>query len=187
MDDVTTLRETLSNKPSGGIIFTTIQKFGLKKEESRFPLLSVRDNIVVIADEAHRSQYGFDAMLDSDGKFKYGYAKHLRDALLNATFIGFTGTPTESEDRDTRAVFGDYISVYDIEDAVRDGATVPIYYESRLAKLDLSSDILKEIDKEVGDLDISNEISERERFKSKWSALEKLIIPHFVKTTLYKS
>ena len=175
MDDVANLRETLSNKPSGGIIFTTIQKFGLKKEESKFPVLSDRSNIVVIADEAHRSQYGFDAMLDKDGKFKYGYAQHLRDALPNATFIGFTGTPIESEDRDTRAVFGDYISVYDIEDAVRDGATVPIYYESRLAKLDLNSDILKEIDKEVGDLDIGEEVSDRERFKSKWSALEKLV------------
>ncbi len=175
MDDVTTLRETLLNKPAGGIIFTTIQKFSLKKEESRFPILSDRSNIVVIADEAHRSQYGFDAMLDKDGKFKYGYAQHLRDALPNATFIGFTGTPIESEDRDTRAVFGDYISVYDIEDAVRDGATVPIYYESRLAKLDLNADILKEIDKEVGDLDIGDELSDRERFKSKWSALEKLV------------
>jgi type I restriction enzyme R subunit len=130
---------------------------------------------VVIADEAHRSQYGFDAMLDKDGKFKYGYAQHLRDALPNATFIGFTGTPIESEDKDTRAVFGDYISVYDIEDAVKDGATVPIYYESRLAKLDLNAEILKEIDKEVGDLDIGDELSDRERFKSKWSALEKLV------------
>ncbi|PWE20364.1 DEAD/DEAH box helicase [Aliarcobacter skirrowii] len=175
MDDVATLRETLLNKPAGGIIFTTIQKFSLKKEESRFPILSDRSNIVVIADEAHRSQYGFDAMLDKDGKFKYGYAQHLRDALPNATFIGFTGTPIESEDKDTRAVFGDYISVYDIEDAVRDGATVPIYYESRLAKLDLNAEILKEIDKEVGDLDIGDEISDRERFKSKWSALEKLV------------
>lgn len=175
MDDVTTLRETLLNKPAGGIIFTTIQKFSLKKEESRFPVLSDRNNIVVIADEAHRSQYGFDAMLDKDGKFKYGYAQHLRDALPNATFIGFTGTPIESEDKDTRAVFGDYISVYDIEDAVRDGATVPIYYESRLAKLDLNAEILKEIDKEVGDLDIGDELSDRERFKSKWSALEKLV------------
>ena len=99
MDDVTTLRETLLNKPAGGIIFTTIQKFSLKKEESRFPILSDRSNIVVIADEAHRSQYGFDAMLDKDGKFKYGYAQHLRDALPNATFIGFTGTPIESEDK----------------------------------------------------------------------------------------
>jgi len=175
MDNVADLRETLTNKPSGGIIFTTIQKFSLKKEEDKFPALTDRSNIVVIADEAHRSQYGFDAMLDKDGKFKYGYAQHLRDALPNATFIGFTGTPIENADKDTRAVFGDYISVYDIEDAVRDGATVPIYYESRLAKLDLNADVLKEIDKEVGDLDTGDEISEREKFKSKWSALEKLV------------
>lgn len=176
IESVDDLRETLTNKPSGGIIFTTIQKFSLKKEESRFPILSQRDNIVVIADEAHRSQYGFDAMLDSEtGQFKYGYAQHLRDALPHATFIGFTGTPIESEDKDTRAVFGDYISIYDIEDAVADGATVPIYYESRLAKLDLNSEILKEIDADVGDLVVDAEISDKERFKSKWSALEKLV------------
>ena len=176
IESVEDLRETLANKPSGGIIFTTIQKFSLKKGESSFPVLSERDNIVVIADEAHRSQYGFDAMLDNEtGAFKYGYAQHLRDAIPNATFIGFTGTPIESEDRDTRSVFGDYISVYDIEDAVADGATVPIYYESRLAKLDLDSDVLKEIDKDIGALDIGEEVSEREKFKSKWSALEKLV------------
>ena len=176
IESVKDLRETLANKPSGGIIFTTIQKFSLKKDESSFPVLSERDNIVVIADEAHRSQYGFDAMLNHEtGEFKYGYAQHLRDAIPNATFIGFTGTPIESEDRDTRSVFGDYISVYDIEDAVADGATVPIYYESRLAKLDLDSDVLQEIDKDVGDLDIGEEVSDREKFKSKWSALEKLV------------
>lgn len=175
IESVDDLRETLEDKPSGGIIFTTIQKFSLKKEEERFPVLSDRDNIVVIADEAHRSQYGFDAMLDRDGKFKYGYAKHLRDALPNATFIGFTGTPIEGEDKDTRAIFGDYISVYDIEDAVRDGATVPIYYESRLAKLDLDSEVLKEIDAEIGELVEDEELGDREKFKSKWSTLEKLV------------
>ena len=176
VDSVDDLRETLANKPSGGIIFTTIQKFSLKKEESRFPVLSQRDNIVVIADEAHRSQYGFDAMLDSEtGSFKYGYAQHLRDAIPNATFIGFTGTPIESEDKDTRSVFGDYISVYDIEDAVADGATVPIYYESRLAKLDLDAEVLKEIDEDVGELVEDEELSNKEKFKSKWSALEKLV------------
>jgi len=175
VDSVDDLREILTNKPSGGIIFTTIQKFALKKEESRFPILSDRNNIVVIADEAHRSQYGFDAMLDKDGKFKYGYAQHLRDAVPNATFIGFTGTPIESEDKDTRAVFGDYISVYDIEDAVADGATVPIFYESRLAKLDLNAEILNEIDKDIGDLTADEEAADREKFKSKWSALEKLV------------
>jgi len=176
MDSIDDLRDVLGDKPSGGIIFTTIQKFALKKDESSFPVLSKRSNIVVIADEAHRSQYGFDAMLDKDtGQFKYGYAQHLRDAIPNATFIGFTGTPIESEDKDTRAVFGDYISIYDIEDAVRDGATVPIYYESRLAKLDLDSTVLKEIDVEVGDLVVDEELSDKERFKSKWSALEKLV------------
>lgn len=176
IDSVKELREVLENKPSGGIIFTTIQKFALSKDESRFPVLSERDNIVVIADEAHRSQYGFDAMLDTEsGAFKYGYAQHLRDAVPNATFIGFTGTPIESEDKDTRAVFGDYISVYDIEDAVADGATVPIYYESRLAKLDLDAEVLKEIDEDVGDLVEDEELSDKERFKSKWSALEKLV------------
>jgi type I restriction enzyme R subunit len=104
-----------------------------------FPLLTDRTNIVVIADEAHRSQYGFRAVLDKKtGKYKYGFAKHLRDALKNATFVGFTGTPVEGADKDTRAVFGDYVSIYDIQDAVDDGATVPIFYESRLAKLDLN-------------------------------------------------
>jgi type I restriction enzyme R subunit len=176
VDSVDDLREILKNRPSGGIIFTTIQKFALKKEENHFPILSERDNIVVIADEAHRSQYGFDAMLNSEtGQFKYGYAQHLRDAVPNATFIGFTGTPIESEDKDTRSVFGDYISVYDIEDAVKDGATVPIYFESRLAKLDLDAEVLKEIDSDVGDLVVDEELSDKEKFKSKWSALEKLV------------
>ena len=176
VDSVSDLREILKNKPSGGIIFTTIQKFALQKDESRFPVLSERDNIVVMADEAHRSQYGFDAMLDNKtGHFKYGYAQHLRDAVPNATFIGFTGTPIESADKDTRSVFGDYISIYDIEDAVKDGATVPIYYESRLAKLDLDAKVLKEIDAEVGELVVNEELNDKEKFKSKWSALEKLV------------
>jgi len=176
IESVEDLRKTLQDKPSGGIIFTTIQKFSLKKKESRFPVLSERDNIVVIADEAHRSQYGFDAVLNAQtGAYRYGYAQHLRDAIPNATFIGFTGTPIESEDKDTRAVFGDYISVYDIEDAVADGATVPIYFETRLAKLDLDAAVLKEIDADVGELVVDEEQSDAEKFKSKWSALEKLV------------
>jgi type I restriction enzyme R subunit len=176
MEDIDDLRETLEGKPSGGIIFTTIQKFSLKKSESTFPILSERENIVVIADEAHRSQYGFDAMLDSEtGSFKYGYAQHLRDAIPNATFIGFTGTPIESEDKDTRSVFGDYISIYDIEDAVADGATVPIYFESRLAKLDLDKAAFEEIDEDVSELVEDEAVADREKFKSKWSALEKLV------------
>jgi len=176
MDNIDELRDTLEGKPSGGIIFTTIQKFSLRATESSFPVLSERDNIVVIADEAHRSQYGFDAMLDAEtGAFKYGYAQHLRDAIPNATFIGFTGTPIEQEDKSTVSVFGDYISVYDSEDAVRDGATVPIYYESRLAKLDLDQAVLDEIDEDVGDLVEDEELADREKFKSRWSALEKLV------------
>jgi len=176
MDNIDELRDTLEGKSSGGIIFTTIQKFSLRAAESSFPVLSERDNIVVIADEAHRSQYGFDAMLDTEtGAFKYGYAQHLRDAVPNATFIGFTGTPIEQEDKSTVSVFGDYISVYDIEDAVRDGATVPIYYESRLAKLDLDQAVLDEIDEDVGDLVEDEELADREKFKSRWSALEKLV------------
>ncbi len=176
MEGIDDLRETLEGKSSGGIVFTTIQKFSLKKSESTFPILSERENIVVIADEAHRSQYGFDAMLDSEtGAFKYGYAQHLRDAIPNATFIGFTGTPIENEDKDTRSVFGDYISIYDIEDAVSDGATVPIYFESRLAKLDLDKAAFDEIDEDVGELVEDEGLSDREKFKSKWSALEKLV------------
>ncbi len=120
------LREKL-RRGSGGVVFTTIQKFMPEEKGDRHPLLSERRNIVVIADEAHRSQYDF---ID-------GFARHMRDALPNASFIGFTGTPIEKTDANTRAVFGDYISVYDIQRAVEDGATVPIYYESRLAKLEL--------------------------------------------------
>ncbi len=166
------LRELLKNRPSGGIIFTTIQKFTLKDNEDKFPTLSLRDNIIVIADEAHRSHYGFEAMLRGE-EYKYGYAKYLRDALPNATFIGFTGTPIESEDKDTRRVFGNYISIYDIEDAVKDGATVPIYYESRLAKLHLES--LEEIDEEIEKLIDFNDVKEKEKLKSKWASLERVV------------
>ncbi len=166
------LREFLKNRPSGGIIFTTIQKFTLKDDENKFPTLSLRDNIIVIADEAHRSHYGFEAVLRGE-EYKYGYAKYLRDALPNATFIGFTGTPIESEDKDTRRVFGDYISIYDIEDALKDGATVPIYYESRLAKLQLEN--LKEIDEEIEKLIDFNDVKEKEKLKSKWASLERVV------------
>lgn len=129
-EDRDQLRELLAGRPSGGIIFTTIQKFMPGRGEGRYPQLSDRTNIVVIADEAHRSQYGFRAVLEKEtGAFRYGYAQHLRDALPHATFVGFTGTPIETDDKDTRAVFGEYVSIYDIQDAVDDGATVPIYYE----------------------------------------------------------
>lgn len=176
-DDREQLRELLNGRPSGGIIFTTVQKFSPEKDEEQFPRLTERTNVVVIADEAHRSQYGFKAVLDKKtGKYKYGFAKHLRDALPNATFVGFTGTPVETDDKDTRAVFGDYVSVYDIQDAVDDGATVPIYYESRLAKLDINKLEIEQLSDQVEEVFEDEEsLALREAGKSKWAALEKLV------------
>ncbi len=171
------LRALLAGRPSGGIIFTTVQKFTLEVGEEKYPLLSGRHNIVVIADEAHRSQYGFRAVLDKKtGRYKYGFAKHLRDALQNATFVGFTGTPIEGADHDTRAVFGDYVSVYDIQDAVDDGATVPIYYESRRARLKLDPAQMEALNAEVEEV-FEDEEDEalKEATKSRWAALEKLV------------
>jgi type I restriction enzyme, R subunit len=171
------LRTLLNGRPSGGIIFTTVQKFSPEKDEDQFPRLTERTNVVVIADEAHRSQYGFNAVLDKKtGKYKYGFAKHLRDALPNATFVGFTGTPVETDDKDTRAVFGDYVSVYDIQDAVDDGATVPIYYESRLAKLDINQAEIEQLSDQVEEIFEDEEsLALREAAKTKWAALEKLV------------
>jgi type I restriction enzyme R subunit len=176
-EDRDALRALLAGRPSGGIIFTTVQKFAPGKDEDVFPKLTDRTNIVVIADEAHRSQYGFNAVLDKKtGKYKYGFAKHLRDALPNATFVGFTGTPVEREDKDTRAVFGDYISIYDIQDAVDDGATVPIYYESRLAKLDINQAQIEQLNEDVEEVFEDEENAAlREAAKTKWAALEKLV------------
>ena len=188
------LRAKLSNRPSGGIVFATIQKFMPGEDEDTFPVLSDRSNIVVIADEAHRTQYGFEAklktikpgreaandpqaLLAAEPKTVYqvGYAQHLRDALPNATFVAFTGTPVSSEDRDTRAVFGDYIHVYDMQQAREDGATVAIYFESRLAKLSLKADELSQIDDEVDELAEDEEESQQAKLKSRWAALEKVV------------
>ena len=176
------LRDKLGNRPSGGIVFTTIQKFMPGEDEDTFPELSDRANIVVIADEAHRTQYGFSASLKAPGKvaegaarYQVGYAQHLRDALPNATFVAFTGTPVSAEDRDTRAVFGDYIHVYDMQQAKDDGATVAIYYESRLAKLSLNNEELPHIDDEVDELAEDEEESEQAKLKSRWAALEKVV------------
>jgi len=176
-EDRERLRALLAGRPSGGIIFSTVQKFSPAESEDRFPRLTDRTNIVVIADEAHRSQYGFRAVLDKkSGKYKYGFAKHLRDALPNATFVGFTGTPVDTDDRDTRAVFGDYVSVYDIQDAVDDGATVPIYYESRLAKLDVNQAEIEQLSDQVEEIFEDEEsIALREAAKTKWATLEKLV------------
>ena len=158
------LRELLQVS-SGGVVFTTMQKFAPLKEESKYPLLSDRRNIVVIADEAHRTQYD---LID-------GFARHLRDGLPNASFIGFTGTPVELEDRNTRAIFGDHISVYDIEQAIEDGATVPIYYEARLAKIDLDASEVPQIDPEFEELTEGEEGGEQARLKRKWSQLEAMV------------
>ncbi|MEN8351745.1 type I restriction endonuclease subunit R [Acinetobacter towneri] len=170
------LRQLLAERESGGIIFTTVQKFALLDGESEHPLLNGRHNIVVMSDEAHRSQYGLKAKLGNDGTYKFGYAKHMRDALKNAAFIGFTGTPISSEDKDTRAVFGDYVSIYDIQDAVDDGATVPIYYESRLAKLDINQTEIEDLSDQVDEVvEDEEDVGNREKTKSEWSRLEKLV------------
>jgi len=150
---------------SGGVVFTTIHKFFPEEKGDRHPVLSERRNVVVIADEAHRSQYDF---VD-------GFARHLRDALPNASFIGFTGTPIETTDANTRAVFGDYISVYDIRRAVEDGATVPIYYESRLAKLALDEAERPRIDPEFEEVTEGEELERKERLKTKWAQLERIV------------
>ena len=150
---------------SGGVVFTTIQKFFPDEKGDRHPLLSTRRNIVVIADEAHRSQYDF---ID-------GFARHMRDALPNASFIGFTGTPIELADANTRAVFGDHISVYDIQRAVEDGATVPIYYESRLARLALDEQEKPHIDPGFEEATEGEEIDRQEKLKTKWAQLEAIV------------
>lgn len=170
------LRRLLGERESGGIIFTTVQKFSPLDDEDAHPILNNRHNIVVISDEAHRSQYGLKAKLSADGTYKYGYAKHMRDALPNAAFIGFTGTPISFEDKDTRAVFGDYVSIYDIQDAVEDKATVPIYYESRLAKLDLNRAEIEALSSQVDEvIEDEEDIGAREKTKGEWSRLEKLV------------
>lgn len=163
--------QKLLNRASGGVIFTTLQKFG----ENARPLTE-RRNVVVIADEAHRSQYGFKAKVDGKtGEISYGFAKYMRDALPNASFIGFTGTPIEKEDASTPAVFGDYIDIYDITRAVEDGATVPIYYESRLARIELDEEEKPKIDAEVEELTEEDSEADQERFKQKWSTVEALV------------
>jgi type I restriction enzyme R subunit len=149
---------------SGGVVFTTLQKF-LPDDGRRHPRLSDRRNIIVIADEAHRSQYDF---ID-------GYARHMRDALPNATFIGFTGTPIEKTDANTRAVFGDYISIYDIERSIEDGATVPIYYEGRLAQLALDEKEKPHLDRDFEEATEGEEVTQKEKLKTKWAALEAIV------------
>jgi len=166
---------TLLRRTSGGIVFTTLQKFAPETGGDTNPTLTNRRNVVVVADEAHRSQYGFSETLAADGTLKAGLAKHMRDALPGATFLGFTGTPIESTDKSTQAVFGDYIDVYDLTRAVEDGATVKIFYESRLAKVTLSEADMAALD-ELAD-EITSEVEEAEatRAKSRWARLEAVV------------
>jgi len=155
----------LLNVASGGIVFTTIQKFFPETKGDTYPQLSDRRNVIVITDEAHRSQYDF---ID-------GFARNIRDALPNASFVGFTGTPIETNDKNTRAVFGDYVSIYDIQRAVEDGATVPIYYESRVAKLKIRDELKPKLDQEFEEVTEGEELTQREKLKSKWAALEAIV------------
>ena len=162
--DSADLRRKLS-VASGGVVFTTIQKFFPDEKGDQHPVLSARRNIVVLADEAHRSQYDF---ID-------GFARHMRDALPHASFIAFTGTPISLKDADTRQVFGDYISIYDIQRAVADGATVPIYYESRLAKLELKASERPRIDPRFEEATEGEEVARKEKLKTKWAQLEAIV------------
>jgi type I restriction enzyme R subunit len=165
----------LLDRPSGGVIFTTIQKFAPQDGDEDGPL-TVRRNVVVIADEAHRSQYGLKAKIATKtGEISYGFAKYLRDALPNASFIGFTGTPIEKDDVNTPALFGQYIDIYDISRAVADKATVPIYYESRLARIELDENEKPKIDAEVEELTEDEAVGEQERIKRKWASVEALV------------
>jgi type I restriction enzyme, R subunit len=163
---------------AGGVVFTTLQKFFPETQGGLFPMLSDRQNIVVIADEAHRSQYGLNARWvekQDSAYFTYGFAKHIRDALPNASFIGFTGTPVELEDVNTRAIFGEYISIYDIQRAVQDGATVPIFYESRLVKLEIRDSERPKVDSEFDEATEGEELEHKEQLKTKWAQLEKIV------------
>jgi type I restriction enzyme R subunit len=176
--------KSLLKVASGGIVFTTIQKFLPEGNKSEYDQLSDRKNVVVIADEAHRTQYGFEAkyldVKDKDGnnigkRIAYGFAKYMRDALPNATYIGFTGTPIEGTDVNTPQVFGNYIDRYDIKDAVTDGATVRIFYESRLAKVNLDEEGKRLIDEFDQELEQDEEVTEKQKAKSKWTKLEAIV------------
>lgn len=165
----------LLKRMSGGIVFTTLQKFAPEQGGDSNAVLTDRRNVVVVADEAHRSQYGFSDTVTTDGKLRSGLAKHMRDALPGATFLGFTGTPIESTDKSTRAVFGDYIDVYDLTRAVEDGATVKIFYESRLAKVSLSADDYEALDAMAEEITEQVEDETARRAKSRWARLEAVV------------
>ncbi|OAV22327.1 Type I restriction-modification system, restriction subunit R [Moraxella catarrhalis] len=181
------LRQALASRSAGGVIFTTIQKFGLLDGELAHPVLNERENIIVITDEAHRSQYGFRQKIDHKGQYKEGYAKHLRSALPNASFIGFTGTPIALDDKDTQEVFGKYVSIYDFEDAVADGATVPIIYEPRQISLGESSEFANAVQEAEALLDEDSPTFRlREKLHGVDSRLQQMaedIVSHYEKRT----
>lgn len=169
-EDREDLRKLLSVE-AGGVIFTTLQKFSPDEDTGMMPCLTERSNVIVMADEAHRSQYGFDAKVSKkDAETKYGFAKYVRDALPNASFVGFTGTPVEASDKNTPAVFGDYIDIYDMTQAVEDGATVKIFYESRIIPLELPEGL--NLDDQYEEITEDQEQTIKESLKSKWSRLE---------------
>lgn len=169
------LKELL-DREAGGVIFTTIQKFYPEDGEDTFPTLTTRSNVIVMADEAHRSQYGFSARIrENDGAMVYGNAKYMHDALPNASFIGFTGTPIEFEDRSTPAVFGNYIDIYDIKQAVEDKATVPIYYESRLIDLGMDEDAKEWLDQEMEALLEGEDLDRQQRLQAEWTQKEAIV------------
>jgi type I restriction enzyme R subunit len=170
--EVAELRQLL-DRQAGGVIFATIQKF--RPEDGDFEVLTARRNVVVFVDEAHRSQYGFDAKIDSKtGEMSYGFAHYVRKGLPNATFVGFTGTPIEMVDKNTQQVFGDYIDVYDITQAVEDNATVPIHYEGKIVRLKLDDDTKAAIDAAFDEVTEGMEDNEKAKFAGKWSTLESL-------------
>lgn len=165
---------SLLNVQAGGIVFTTIQKFSPDESDESVEALTMRRNVVVIADEAHRSQYGLEVK-EKDGKVSFGFAKYMRDTLPNASFIGFTGTPVELADKNTPALFGDYIDIYDLTQAVKDKTTVPIYYESRIAKLDIPQELKPKIDEEYDNIFEGQEETYAESQKRKWARLEAIV------------
>lgn len=169
------LRELL-DRNAGGIIFTTIQKFSPEGEEGSLPVLTDRRNVIVMADEAHRSQYGMKAQIrESDSQLVYGYAKYMRDALPSASYIGFTGTPIERDDKSTPAVFGEYVDIYDVKQAVVDGATVNIYYESRLVDLNMDEDTKRWLDQEVDELLEGEEVTRQDKLKTEYAQKEAIV------------
>ncbi|GAY76548.1 type I restriction-modification system, restriction subunit R [Sporolactobacillus inulinus] len=171
--EVNGLYDLLNERQSGGIIFTTIQKF--KPESGEMPILTDRRNVIIIADEAHRSQYGLEAKTNlKTGTIKFGYAKYMRDALPNASYIGFTGTPIEFDDKSTPAVFGNYIDIYDMTRSVEDKATVKIYYENRVIKLEADDDVMQVLDDEFNEITEGLEETAREKINQNGHVLKQL-------------